>query len=258
MRIIWLLFCVILAAPSGALAASDVVATYTYADGGSITLCTRDATHVRMDTSPTSYMLLKGDKVYAVSTDDSGACQVVDMDQMKSAGGGFMSMFGGGSAPEYDVRYEKTGRTEKVAGYSGAIYTAVIYEDGKVVGREEVVLGTQADIRKLTDGWMAMAARLSGMSQAFGDSIKEARKTGYGGLLRYGDQMRLSRLKVTSLKNAYYSLPSGSQQVTVPSSPGGDDAGLSDDAKEIGRDAKEATKDEIKQGVRGMISDIFN
>jgi len=257
MRILWLLLCVVLAAPTGALAASDIVATYTCSDGTSITLCTRDAKHVRMDTSPNSYMLLKGDKVYAVSTDESGACQVVDMDQMKSTGG-FMSMFGGGSAPEYDVRYEKTGRTEKVAGYSGAIYTAVIYEDGKVVGREEVVLGSQADIKKLTEGWMAMAERMSNMGQAFGDSVKEARKTGYGGLLRYGDQMRLSRVKVTSLKNAYYELPSGSRQVSVPSSSGSDDAGLSDDAKEIGRDAKEATKDEIKQGVRGMISDIFN
>ncbi|MEF2230338.1 MAG: hypothetical protein V3571_05370 [Pseudodesulfovibrio sp.] len=258
MRILSLFVGFLFAFPLWGWAASDVIATYSSADGGMVTLCTRDASHVRMDTSPGSYMLLSGDKVYAVSRDDDGAWQVLDMDAMRQSGG-VMSLFGGGGASGYDVRYEKTGRTEKVAGYSGAVYTAVTYEDGKVVGREEVVLGAQAEIRKLTDGWTAMAARMNTMSRSFCDSMKEAGKTGYGGLLRYGDQMRLSRLQVKKLDNAYYELPRGAQPVRAgQAGQGQDDAGLSDDAKEIGRDAKDATKDEIKEGVRSVISNIFN
>jgi len=257
MRILPFLITCILMLPATGWAASDVVATYAYADGGMVTLCTRDAAHVRMDTSPSSYMLLSGDKVYAVSRDDDGTWQVLDMDAMKQSGGGMMSMFGGGSSAQYDVRYEKTGRTEKVAGYSGAVYTAVTYEDGKVVGREEVVLGTQAEIRKLTEGWTAMAARMSNMARSFCDSVKEAKKTGYGGLLRYGDEMRLSKLQMKNLDAAYYTLPKGARSMQAVQAGSGD-GGLSDDAKEIGQDAKDATKDEIKEGVRSVISNIFN
>ncbi len=225
-----------------------------------VTLCTRDAKHVRMDTSPT-YMLLKGDKVYSVSRDDDGVWQCMDMDKMKGMGmSSLTSMFGGGSKPDYDVRYEKTGKTEKVAGYTGAVYTAVVFEDGKVVSREEMVLCSHSNIKKLTDGWMAMAARMSNMDQSFGDSIEEAKKMGYGGLLRYGNQMRLSNLQVKSLKSSVYDLPTGAQQVQTPQSvpSSGGDAGLSDDAKEIGMDAKETTKDEIKSGVRDAIRGMFD
>lgn len=261
MRKLLVILCITLLVPAAALAASDVVATYKYADGSMVTLCTRDASHVRMDTSPTSYMLLKGDKTYAVSRDDDGVWHAVDMDKMKGMSmSGLTSMFGGGTSPEYDVRYEKTGKTERIAGYKGAVYNAVVFEDGKVVGREEMVLSTHSNIKKLTDAWMAMASRMNKMNQCFGDSIEEAKKMGYGGVLRYGNDMRLSKLQVTSLKSSYYSLPSGAQQVQAPSAQGSSsgDMGLKDDAKEIGVDAKEATKDEIKSGVRGMISDIFN
>ena len=166
------------------------------------------------------------------------------------------------SAPKkYAVRYEKTGKTEKVAGYKGAVYTAVTFEDGKVVSREEIVLGTHSNIKRLTDGWIAMASRMAEMNQAFDDSLEEARKMGYGGMLRYGNDMRLSKLQVRNLKASYYELPSGAQQVQMApqqTQQQSDDGSLSDDAREIGQDAKQATKDELKDSVRDAISDLFN
>ncbi len=264
MRKIILTLCFLMAAPLCAQAASDIIATYKYADGSMVTLCTRDANRVRMDTSPTSYMLLKDRKVYSVSRDDEGQWHVMDMDKIKSTGG-VTSMFGGDSTPkEYAVRYEKTGKTEKVAGYKGTIYTAVTFEDGKVVSREEIVLGTHSNLKRLTDGWIAMASRMAEMNQAFDDSLEEARKMGYGGMLRYGNDMRLSKLQVRNLKASYYELPSGAQQVqmapqqTQQQPQQQSDGSLSDDAKEIGQDAKQTTKDEIKDSVRDAISDLFN
>jgi hypothetical protein len=250
--------------PASALAASDVVATYTYADGTMMTLCTRDAGHVRMDTSATSYMLLKDNKVYAVSRADDGSWQVMDMDDAGSMGAGVMSMFGGGSPPIYDIRYEKTARKEKVAGYTGAVYEALIFEDGKAISRDEVVLSSDSSIKKLGDGWIAMAAHMSRcMGQQMAKSVeqcaREAGKMGYGGMLRYGNQMRMKSLKVTSLAAAYYELPASAQRVGTPGSAARtDDAGLGDDAREVGLDAKEATKDELKEGVRSVIGSIFD
>ncbi|QJB56814.1 hypothetical protein [Pseudodesulfovibrio sp. zrk46] len=263
MRKFLFFICMTLVMPVCAQAGSDIIATYKYSDGNMMTLCTRDSNHVRMDTSPTSYMLLKDDKVYSVNRDDEGKWHVMDMAQMNSMGGGFTSMFGGGdSAPEYDVRYEKTGKTEKVAGYSGSVYKAVVFEDGKVVSRDEIVLCSHSNLKKLTNGWIAVATRMNNnQSKAFDDSLEEAQKMGYGGVLRYGDSMRLSSLKVKNLKSSYYELPSGAQQVTMqqpPQQAEGSDMGLDDDAAEIGQDAKQATKDELKDAIRGTISDLFN
>ncbi|MGE4194524.1 MAG: hypothetical protein AB7E51_14135 [Pseudodesulfovibrio sp.] len=262
MRRFLFFLCLALALPLSAQAASDIIATYKYSDGTMVTLCTRDSQHVRMDTSPTAYTLLSGKKVYSVNC-DSGQCQVYDLGAMSSSmGSGFTSMFGGGSEPEYEVEYKKTGRTETLAGYKGTVYEAIIKEDGKVVNREEMVLSTHSNIKKITEAWMAMAeAMTQTMGQSFQDALDEAEKKGFGGVLRYGNEMRLTKLTVKNLDLAYYALPSNAQQAQMPQTPqqqGNSDMGLGNDAKEIGYDAKEATKDEIKGGIRDAISDLFN
>ncbi|MDC0336241.1 hypothetical protein OAN24_05040 [Pseudodesulfovibrio sp.] len=267
MRKILLALSFLLLLSFNAFAASDIIATYKYSDGSMMTLCTRDAQHVRMDTSPTSYMLLKGNKVYGVNKGDDGSWQVMDMDQMQNLGG-MSSMFGGGatSTTEYEVRYEKTGKSEKVAGYSGAVYKAVTYENGKVVSRDDIVLCSHSNIKKLSDGWAAIAARMGQsmgqqMAASIEQSAKEAKKMGYGGMLRYGNQMRLSNLQVKNLNSSYYELPAGAQVVDIQAPPqqsSNEDMGLDDDAKDIGHHTKEATKDEIKSGISDVIGNIFN
>lgn len=260
MRQVLLFLCLSLVLPGSALAASDIVATYKYSDGSVITLVTRDKDHVRMDTSPTSYMLLAGGKVYSVNCED-GQCHAMDMGAMMNSSLG--SMFGGGGDDEtgYEVRYEKTGRSESVAGYKGAVYEAVTFENGEVINRDEMVLSNHSNIKRLTEGWIAMAEVMTqSMGDSFDDSLDEARKMGYGGVLRVGDDMRLQKLSVKNLSSSYYKLPSTAQQVEARQAPQqqSNDMGLEDDAKDIGYDAKEATKGEIKGGIRDAISDLFN
>lgn len=265
MRRLLLIICLVLVVPSIALAASDIVATYKYSDGTMVTIVTRDKDHVRMDTSENSYTLLSNGKVYSVTCQD-GQCQVVDMGAMMSGmGGGFTSMFGGGdegAEPEYDVRYRKTGRTETVAGYKGVVYETEVYEQGKLTSREEMVLSKHSNIKKLTEGWIAMAeAMTQAMGDSFEDSLEEAKKLGYGGMLRYGDSMTLSKLSIKNLDSSYYKLPSNSRQVQTqqpPQQQSGNDMGLEEDAKDVGYDAKEATKDEIKGSIRDAIGGLFN
>lgn len=250
--------CMFFFLPGTVLAASDIVATYKYSDGSMVTLVTRDREHVRMDTSANSYMLLSSGKVYSVNC-ENGQCRTMDMGAMMS--GTLGSMFGSSDETEYEVRYEKTGRTETVAGYKGTVYQAVTLENGKAISRDEMVLSTHSNIKKLTEAWIAMAEVMTrSMGDAFGDSLDEAKKMGYGGMLRHGDNMRLHNLVIKNLNSSYYTLPSGAQQVQpqMPSQQSGGDMGLEDDAKDIGYDAKEATKDEIKNNLRDVISDMFN
>lgn len=252
-NILFFLF-LFLVLPVGAWAASDVVATYVYSDGNMVTLCTRDSKQVRMDTSPTSYTLLSGGKVYSVTCDE-GPCQVMDLGAMAGMASG-LSMFGGGKT---DVRYEKTGRTETIAGYKGTVYNVLVFEDGKQTSREEVVLSTHANLQKVNEGWLAIAeAMTQSMGQSFKDTLDESKKMGYGGMLRYGNQMRLKSLATKSLDSAYYKLPANAQQADYQqSSQQGDTLGLGSDAKEIGSDAKQTVKDEIKGGIRDTIRGLF-
>ncbi len=215
---------------STAVAATDIVATYKYSDGNMITLVTRDSQHVRMETSPTSYMLLKDDKVYSVSRDDDGQWMVMDMEQMKglTSGGGFMSMFGGQAAEpkEYTAKYEKTGQKEKIAGYTGIVYNVEMMENGKLVRRDEVVLCSHSDVKKVNQAWAAMSARMGDsmgeeMSKSIEQATKEAQKAGYGGMLRYGDEMKLSSLQKKTLNADYYQLPAGAKSVGMGKMPGG-------------------------------------
>ncbi len=218
-----------------ALAATDIVATYQNSDGSMITIVTRDKAHVRMDTSPTSYLLLKEKKVYSVSQDDMGQWMVMDMDQLKqiNTNSSFMSLFGGGdqeAAPEtetaYEANYEKTSQREKIAGYTGTVYNIEVIENGEIVRRDEVVLCTHSDLKKVNEGWMAISSTMSElmgeeMSKSMEQASKQAKEAGYGGMLRYGDEMKLSNLKKMNLSTTYYQLPEGAKMVQMGAMPQG-------------------------------------
>lgn len=205
-----------------ASAATDIVATYASQDGSILTLVTRDSEHVRMDTSPTSYMLLKDDKIYSVYQDDSGQWMVMDMGQMMeaAASSGFMSLYGGGASQtqqtSYTATYTKTGRKEKIAGYTGIVYEAEMQENGQVVRRDEVVFCSHSDLRKVNEAWMAMAGKTGDvlghdMMQTVEAAAENAGTSNYGGMLRYGDEMTLNSLKKMSLDLSYYAFPQNAQ-----------------------------------------------
>ncbi|BCS89140.1 hypothetical protein [Pseudodesulfovibrio sediminis] len=261
MRQLLFFLCCVLFMPTAALAASDVVATYTYSDGSMVTLVTRDAEHVRMDTSETTYMLLSGGKAYSVSC-ENGQCSAMDMGAMMGMVSG-SSMFGGGE-DDYDVRYQDTGRTETVAGYKGSVYTAIVFENGKEISRDEIVLGSHSNVRKLTEGWIAFAEALTQtLGQSFKDSLDEAKKMGYGGILRYGDDMRLTKLSVKNLHSSYYKLPattqqSNSQPAMQQQSTEQGDSMVEQDAKELGQEARQDTKNELKDAIGSAIGSLFD
>ena len=117
----------------------------------------------------------------------------------------------------------------------------------------------------------------------------EAKKEGYGGMLRYGDEMKLESLKKMSLDISYYQVPPGAQYIEMGQMPNFQDQQqyqdqeqqqqyqdqqqvydqqqnqadqpLEQDAKEVGQDARQETRDatidEVKEGVQNLFKSIF-
>jgi len=209
---------------SAAVAAEDIAATYVYENGDKVTLVTRDSQHVRMDMSPENYMLLQKGKVYTVSKDEDGKWMVMDMSQMKGlASGGLAGLLTGGAAPAaaipdkaYTVKYDKTGKKEEIAGYAGVVYNVATLEDGKVVSQDEVVLCNHEDLKKVNDAWAAVALQMGEFmgekeAKSLEKATKEANAAGYGGMLRYGKDMKLESLKKQSLAASAYEIPAGAE-----------------------------------------------
>ena len=281
---------------TSALAATDIVATYQISDGSVITIVTRNKNHVRMDTSPTSYLLFKQKKIYSVYQDGQGQWMAMDMAQLQemNTNNDFMSLFGGGNqetAPEpetgYEAKYERTSQREKIAGYTGTVYNIEVVENGEIIRRDEVVLCTHSDLKRVNEGWTAMSSKMSKvmgeeMSKSMEEASRQAKEAGYGGMLRYGDEMKLSNLRKMNLSMSYYQLPPGVKMVqmgamaypgqpqtipqpqTVPQPqavPPPQTGGLANDAKDVGNaardEAKQTTEEEVREGVRNILNSLF-
>jgi len=256
--------------------AGDLVSTWKEVDGGTMTLAVRDTAHIRMDSTPDNYMLLSGKKVYVVVR-ENGRWTAMDMDQMS----GIMKMFGDGSAtaPSHTkTTYTDTGRIETIAGYTGNVYTAETRDAaGKTVDKGEVVFSKAVDIVRINEAWMSFAsamARIAGpeLSKQLDSAARQAYQSGYGGILRVDNDLKLVSVKKSAIDDAYFKLPDGAVTSGVPKGPEEDVSGgessnaVSDAAKDTAKDiggaaadeAKSATVDEVREEVRGFFNKIFD
>lgn len=271
-----LLCCIFLMFIAVPVIAKDLIATYQYPNGQTITITTRDSKHIRMDSTPDSYMLLNGEKLYTVSEDD-GEYNVIDMDQMKGMGG-FMSGFMGKKEKDssYDVKFKSTGKTETIAGYKGKVYTVSFLTDGKIVDSQEIVFCKDKKVQKVHDALMAISFRMGQMaggemSRLMEQSNEMAKKNKYGAMIRMGNNMKLQSLTQLSLSSSHYDLPTGAEIIDIKgpmqqieenkSEESNIQEVLADDAKDIGEsahdEAKNTASDEVKKGVRGLLKGLF-
>ncbi len=261
-----LIICMLLFLPCSALA-GDIVATWVHKDGNTMKVSIRDSDHIRMDVRSDSYMLVSGSKVYMLSKSE-GQWTAMDMDEMS----GIMKMFGhqgSGQTNKFKTTYKYTGKKEKIAGYKGKVYLVEVNDGARYKQKDEVVFCTHSDIKKVNKAWMIIASRMGkmmgqDMSQAMEQSSKEAEKAGYGGVLRYGSDMKLQSLEKKSLSPAYYKLPDGVKMVNMrgPSSPPpqtkSSSTGQSGKKKGGVKDeTKDSTVQEVREGVRSLFNKIF-
>jgi hypothetical protein len=271
----WLI--IILLFLSNPVLAADIAATYQYSDGQTMTITVRDSSHVRMDTTPDSYMLLKGQKIYIMSKDEKGNWSAMDLDQMKGMAGMMGGLMGKkGNASEYDMKITDTGKKEEIAGLTGNVYNATYYQDNKVVNSNEMVFCNKKEIQTINDAWISIASGLAqimgqDMSKLIEKSNKLAKENNYGVMIRMGNDMKLKSFSQSSMDDLFYELPSGVEVMDIQTPTGGEvqetqqninsDNTLSQDAKDVGQaakdEAKNATADEVKKGVRNLFDSVF-
>ncbi|WP_097459400.1 hypothetical protein [Mangrovitalea sediminis] len=210
-----------LSLPSMALA--DLEATYKVGGNQStMTVDYQDAHHLRMSTPGSAYMLVTGDKIYTV-VNRNGQLMAMDVQKM----GEMMEKYrkqthqAQPKAKPMSFSLKNTGRTEKVAGYSGKVHTMEV--NGKTV---TVVLTDDKDVARLTEGFMGAMLK---MGQSLSDDqtmdpkkiLGEIRKTGYGGLLKQGNDFVLMSLHKVDKPDSFYTLPKNAHVVDIPTTPPG-------------------------------------
>ena len=218
MRRIFIIFSLLLFVFTGSAWAGDIVATWKYSDGSTVTLSARDDQHIRMDTANDSYTLLIGSKTYMVQKDDEG-WKATDMEKMASMMGG---MFGGQKKVNVDdckTTYKYTGKKETIAGYKGKVYRVEVRDGaGKLVSSDELVLSKSKDILRVNMAMAQISSKMTGMAMSgvskSSDEIKKQADK-YGSVLRYGKDMKLISVQKLSLKASHYQLPSGTTQREV-------------------------------------------
>ncbi len=271
-----LVICFLLAGLTVPAWAGDLVATWQYDDGTTTTINIRDDRHIRMDLKPDSYMLLTGDKLYTVTRDDD-EWTAVDMAQISQMAG----MFLGGSRDDeekYTIKHRKAGKKETIAGYKGIVYIVEVRDgSNSIVSKNEVVYSKSKDVKRISNALRTMFSKMGNMMKKSGtasmDDAFKSMKT-YGGILRYGKEMKLLSVKKAKLHGSYYQLPKGIQlqdigrsqnaaKAAKPSAGGKKEANFfSDLFKKSSETAKEETKRstqrEVQTDVRKMFKSIFN
>ena len=261
--------------------AEDIVATWQYENKTTLKIYMRDEKRIRMDTGTNNYMLVSGEKSYMVSQED-GKWQYMDMDQVAA----MMSRFGtrptvtSQEAERYQATFNKTGRTETIAGFKGSVYVAETKDaTGKVIDTSEVVLSKHKDIERVSAAWQALALRMGNIlgqddSVAVDRATRQAKVSGYGGVLRI-DNMKLISVEKPSLSTATFELPKGAHPVEMgsvyPSTMGGGPAAVAGAeenatfAEDLGKEAGDAAQDEVKEntieevrkGIGGLFKKVF-
>ncbi|MFO7688400.1 MAG: hypothetical protein R6V60_20165 [Desulfobacterales bacterium] len=259
---------------SATLAGADIVATWKLSDGGVSKLSMRDDQHVRIDTNEKdTYMLLTDQKVYLVRKEE-GQWSAFDMDQLS----GIMKSFAKGTESSGDRRYQQkfkdTGRFETIAGYKGNVFEVELTDPAGKTQKEEIVLSSHPDIKKIHQGWTVFAARMAQMlgqdaARNLDDSLKLAKTEGRGGMLRYGKAMTLQSVEKPSLEMAYYQLPPGVEIMEMPDmgklpprqaakpAQKGEDGFVTDTTEKAGEAAKDQTQQSVVEGVREGVKGIF-
>lgn len=157
-----------------------------------------------------SYMLLVNQHMYVVSTSD-GNTTVIDMNQA-------MSMFGsmaGAATPSVVaskvVSMEATGRSEVQAGITGEVYNLRYIDDDGREHRTELLLSDDPRTKAFSQAMNRMATTLAksagkDFANATGDMEKRL-DTLDKGVLRYGDDMRITAISDRKIDPSRFVLP---------------------------------------------------
>lgn len=173
-----------------------------------------DQLRVNMDQQD-SYMIQQGERVYMVS-ESNGETMVIDLKQT-------LSMFGNmaeAAIPDMAaVRVESlqpTGRRETVAGIDGEVYLLQYTNEEGKPAEAEMVLSSDPRAMGFRDAVHQWATSLSSMlaMQGTHNDLHSQLDTIELGVLRYGDDMRVTSIRKTRVPGERFVLPAEPTDLT--------------------------------------------
>ncbi len=212
-------FAIISAVALAGAAHADVTAVYD-ADGNPMTIEVR-GDDVRMSMGDENYMILKDGRAYSVmgSGGDTVVLDIAGMMEALRASpmGAMIERQMGQATPDYDaddVSFDRTGRKETIAGVEGEVVIVTTPEE-----RIEVVVTDDKAVKEAFDGMIALSSAMVGSMpgasrQSMTSMIDASLKAIDGGMLRSGDEMRLTRIDRGSPSASRFELPA--EPRTVP------------------------------------------
>lgn len=198
----------LLAAPAFA----DLTAVYALAGGEQLRVEYRDAANFRIGTDAENYQLMVDGHLYAVAQG-----QVIDVQkvsrQIRAVGADtFLAGLLGDATSDVptDVTVRPLGRRETIAGYTGEVYEAVA-RTSNGEQRAEVVVADDADLKAVQDALMKVAkdavAAVGAESSAYARPLQQVEQLRLGGVLRYGEDLRLVSLQRAPIAAGRIALP---------------------------------------------------
>lgn len=162
-----------------------------------------------------SYMLVRDGKAYMVSS-SGGQTMVMDMEQLGSMARNMGADTGGNDLFKQElVKYDNTGKSETVAGYTGEIYN-MTWRDSKGTHTADAVLSSHQDVRDFHDAWMHMAEVMASAisRQGISDkSILHFMKREGKGALRVGDDFHVVSIETKDINADRFRLPAVPMQL---------------------------------------------
>lgn len=200
------------AALATAPAFADLTAVYDLGGGDQLRVEYLDAANFRVGTDAENYQLMLDGRLYAVAQG-----QVIDVEkvsrQIRAVGADtFLAGLLGDATSDVptDISVRPLGRQETVAGYTGDVYEAVA-RTSNGEQRADLVVTDDANLKAVQDALMKVAkdavAAVGAESSAYTRPLQQVEQQGLGGLLRYGEDLRLVSLDHTPIPAGRIRLP---------------------------------------------------
>lgn len=173
-----------------------------------------DQLRINMDRD-SGYMIMQGERIYVVSESD-GEIMVIDLKQTLSMFGNMAQAAIPDMAAVNVESLERTGRSETVAGISGDVYLMKFTDHEGKPQQAEIVLSPDRRALGFRDAVHRMASSLSSMMAQQGTHDRlQAQLDGMDlGVLRYGDDMRVTAITETQVADARFTLPAEPTDLT--------------------------------------------
>lgn len=198
----------LVAAPAWA----DITAVYAMVGGDQLRVEYRDADNFRVGMGADHYQLMVGGHLYAVVEG-----QLIDVEsvsrQIRAVGADtFLAGLLGDATSDVptDVSVRPLGRQETVAGYKGEVYE-VLARTSNGEQRAELVVADNAELKAVQDALMKVAkdavAAVGANASPYAKPLEQVEQQRLGGLLRYGEDLRLVSLDHTPIAAGRIELP---------------------------------------------------